>query len=274
MKFIVTLLFIFSMALPVITTATPTFFTYESTTNNADGKDSFAAIGLNFIGQSELNLSRGINRYPDQETSSYSIGIMFNPDSQVAFGLNYLYWEQTNEVESSAYELEIDHNTDNWFFAISSQLGAVTIYPQTAPSINLNKSGAGISTAYSGSYPFTISSSIEFYFYDRKLSFLNTSQYPRFTMHNFSMSTLDQATGLEDHQSSLNLTYHFEKLNLGYFYDRSHSAVDNSISTSHSVLFEIKITDKLQLGFETGESTSSINSSTVRFNRFATNYYF
>ena len=249
------------------------YVSLETTTDNANGKDYYIGTGIDFIGASQLNLSYGSNDSGTLTSNNYSIGITSNPLASFSTSFTYLYWEQKNEMETNTFQLGFNNNTDDWGFYFSPELRAITLYPLTAPPVDLNSTGIGISAAYYGSFPLFISAGFKFYTYDRNVKALNTNQYPQFTMRHFSSATLDQASGLEDNRFDFELGYSFSRLNIGYYHESSTSAVDDSTSTSKPVSGKLNLTDNRQLGVETGRSKTSLNSSdTITFTSASITY--
>ena len=129
------------------------------------------------------------------------------------------------------------------------------------------------SASYYGSFPLSISAGFKFYAYERNVSALNTNQHPLITMRRFSSAALDQATGLEDNRFNFDLAYSFTRLTIGYYHERSASAVDDSTYTSNSVYGKFNIDDNWQLGVETGRSKTSITADdTVSFTSASITY--
>ena len=138
------------------------YVTFETTTDNANGKDNYIGAGINFIGASQLNLSYGRSEYDSVTNNNYSIGITSNPLASFNTSFTYLYWEQQNEIETSTLQLSFNNNTDDWGFYFSPELRVITLYPLTAPPVDLNSTGIGISAAYYGSFLLFISAGFNF----------------------------------------------------------------------------------------------------------------
>ena len=249
------------------------YITFESATDNASGKNHYLGAGIDFIGASQLMLSYGSSDNDTVKTNNYSIGINSNPLANFNSSFSYLFWQQKNEMDISTFQLSFNNNTDDWGFSFSPELRMITLYPLSAPAVDTNSTGIGLNATYYGSFPLFISAGFKFYTYDRNLSGLNPNQYPLFGMRHFSSATLDQATGLEDNRFTFDLGYSFTRLTIGYYRERSTSAVDDSTYTSNSIYGKLNLTDNWQLGVETGRSKSSLNSAdTISFSSASITY--
>ena len=249
------------------------YLSLETSSDNASGNDVYLTSGIDFIGASQLLLSYGKSDSNSVTTDSYSIGITSDPMAKFSSGLSYLYWQQENAMDISTFQLTLNSNTDDWSFSVSPELRIITIYPLTAPAVDFNSTGIGFSAAYYGAFPLFVSAGFKFYSYDRNVSVLNTNQYPMFTMRHFSSATLDQASGLEDNRFTFDTGYNFSRFTLGYYHDRSTSAVDDSTYTSNSVYGRLKLTDNWQLGLETGRSKNSLPpADSISFSRASITY--
>ena len=249
------------------------YITLETTTDNANGKGYYLGAGIDFIGASQLMLSYGNNDADTTKTDNYSIGINSDPLASFNTSFSYLFWQQKNEIDIRTFQLSFNNNTNDWGFSVSPELRMITLYPLSAPAVDTNSTGIGVNAAYYGSFPLFISAGFKFYSYERNLGALNPNQYPLFGMRHFSPATLDQATGLEDNRFTFDLGYSFTRLTIGYYRERSTSAVDNSTYTSNSVYGKLNLTDNWQLGVETGRSKTSLNSAdTISFTSASITY--
>ena len=267
-------LFVFSCLLSLSLYAeNNSYITLETTTDNASGKSHYLASGIDFIGASQLMLSYGSSDADTVKTNNYSIGINSDPLASFNTSFSYLFWEQKNEMEISTFQLIFNNNTRDWGFSFSPELRVITLYPLSAPPVDTNGTGIGLAANYYGSFPLFVSAGFKFYSYDRNLGVLNPAQYPMFGMRHFSSAALDQASGLEDRRFTFDLGYSFSKLNLGYYHERSTSAIDSSTYTSNSVYGRLNLSDNWQLGVETGRSKTSLNSAdTISFTSASITY--
>ena len=253
---------------------------YEQGRDDIEGDSRYLDIDLGLQSNNHIVLGYGNSTsQTDTETlesDAYYIGMLTDPYADTATGITYTALKEENSFDLDSIRLDLIANTDDWGFLLSPELRNIDIFATSTTSTSgqgpgnvvTSVSDATISTlspalgavaSYYGIDHIYIRAGITVFSYEKDVTAL--SNRTAFSMRNTSVSTLDQAYGLEDYRALFAAGYNYGAGNIGLRYTRSVSIIDEATTRTNSFYISYKFNDTWRTELTTGRVDDGISES-------------
>jgi hypothetical protein len=272
-------IFIFLLGLNLLTATiaraeTDSSFSIELGSDNNDGDERYLDLALGLSGGRQLLISQGQSTTTDSTgeltNDSWSIGMSTDPAADFGLAVYYSYWGDKDAMEIDTLSLDLSINSNDWGFIISPQTRDIRLDGGTQRDATFSSQGIGLAVDYYGVKNFYFSAAYLVNTYPSNLSALASSSM--FSRRNFSSTTLDRATGLEDNRTTLGMGYSFASATVGIQRSDSVSAVDDSTATTDTIYLSWNLDKQWRLKLSTGTSSTEGNPDDTRFTNMAVTY--
>jgi len=201
----------------------------------------------------------------DFDSKSIDLGIRYQVNNDINLGVNYIDSGQKGHLTTKTLRGTFSYYSDNWDFSIIPETSSIQL---SSLRRKQTQTGLGINMNYYGISPIEFSFSYAKYKYSRD---------PRLIKHLFiyrivTIQTLSLANNFYDNYYTAGLKYNFDKFSTQYSYSQSLSAVDSSISKSHSLNFSYSPVKYSSLYLTIG-SNQQENLEKSQFLRIAMGYH-
>lgn len=253
---------------------------YEQGRDDLDGVSRYLDIDLGLQGKNHIVFGYGNSTSETDtgtlESDSFYIGILSDPYADKAMGITYTALKEENSFDLDSIRLEFIANTDSWAFSLSPELRSIDIFSTTTTSTTGSGPG-GSGTSVSSSTISTLSPALGFvagyygidhiyiragatvYGYEKDVTALSSRNV--FSMRNTSVSTLDQAYGLEDYRILLAGGYNYGAGNIGLQHAHSVSIVDDAATRTSSAHVSYKFNEAWRTELTAGVVDDDVSRS-------------
>jgi hypothetical protein len=218
---------------------------YEQGSYNDGGDSYYLDIDLGFESQNHLVFGYGKNTSQIESESlasdSFYIGLYTDPYADLSTAVTYTYLEEDYSYDLDSIRIDFIVNTDNWGFSLSPELRSINFYTTTNTTINTLSPALGLTASYYGFDRVYISLGRTVYFYEENVG--ASSGQTTSGIGNFSVSTLDQAYGLDDYRNRFAAGYNYGAGNIGLRHTRIAAKVDAVVTTINSIYISYKFND-------------------------------
>lgn len=255
---------------------------YEQGQNDNDGDSRYLDIDLGLPGRHHLVFGYGNSTSPADtgtlESDSFYVGLLSDPYADRSMGITYTALKEEDSFDLDSIRLDITANTDDWEFSLSPELRSIDIFTATTTTTTSGQ-GAG-STTVTGTTDTTISTlspalgavagyygieriylraGITVFAYEKDVTSL--SSRAENTMRNISVSTLDQAYGLEDYRILFAAGYNYGPGNIGLRHTHSVSVVEDATTKTSSLHISYKFSEAWRTELTAGTVNDGIDDS-------------
>ncbi|MBI3187009.1 MAG: hypothetical protein HYZ31_03930 [Gammaproteobacteria bacterium] len=252
--FLMSLAWLASSVIPVAFADTSSSIRYEQASYDNDGDSYYLDIDLGLDSKNHLEFGYSKNtsqvNTEKSESDSFYVGYYTDPAADLSTGVAYTSVTEENYFDLDSIRLDFVVNTDNWAFTLSPELRSIDFYTTSNTTINTLSPALGVMASYYGFENVFISLGRTMYSYEKDVS--TSSHHHTSGMGIFSVSTLDQAYGLDDYRNRFVAGYDFGSGNLGVRHTRIVAAVDSAVTTINSVFFGYKFSDAWRTELSTG----------------------
>ena len=218
---------------------------YEQAGYDNNGDSYYLDIELGLESKNHLILGYGKNTSQiGSETlgsDSFYIGFLTDPYADFSTGVTYTSLSEENNFDLDSIRLDLVVNTDDWEFSLSPELRNIDFYTTTNTTISTLSPALGVMASYYGIEHVFISLGRTVYSYDKDVS--TSSSHTTSGMGNYSVSTLDQAYGLDAYRNRFTAGYNYGAGNIGIRRTRVVAEVDSAVTTINSIFISYTFSD-------------------------------
>lgn len=258
---------------PVAVADTASSIRYEQASYDDNGDSYYLDIDLGLESKNHLILGYGKNTSQiGSETlgsDSFYIGFLTDPYADFSTGVTYTSLSEDNSFDLDSIRLDLVVNTDDWEFSLSPELRNIDFYTTTSTTVSTLSPALGVTASYYGIEHIFISLGHTVYSYDKDVS--TSSGGMSSGMGNFSVSTLDQAYGLDAYRNRFTTGYNYGAGNIGIRHTRIVAEVDSVVTTINSVFVSYKFNEAWRTELSTGTVEDDFDDT--RFVSAALGYY-
>jgi hypothetical protein len=263
---------------------------YEQGQDNIDGESRYLDIDLGLQSKHHIVFGAGnstsVVENETLDSESYYLGILTNPNADLATGLTYTALNEEKSYELDSIRLDLIANTENWGFSLLPELRSIDFFTITSTTptvpgpgsgttttsestINTISPGLGFVASYYGIDRVYIRAGYTVYGYEKPVT--ASSSQTLASVSKISVSTLDQDYGLEDSRGIFAAGYNYGAGYVGVRHTRSVSAVSDITTITNSVYISYRFSEAWRTELSTGSVDDGITES--RFVSAALGYY-
>lgn len=246
---------------------------YEQAGYDNNGDSYYLDIELGLESKNHLILGYGKNTSQiGSETlgsDSFYIGFLTDPYADFSTGVTYTSLSEENNFDLDSIRLDLVVNTDDWEFSLSPELRNIDFYTTTNTTISTLSPALGVMASYYGIEHVFISLGRTVYSYDKDVS--TSSSHTTSGMGNYSVSTLDQAYGLDAYRNRFTAGYNYGAGNIGIRHTRVVAEVDSAVTTINSIFISYTFSDAWRTELSAGTVDDDFDET--RFVSAALGYY-
>ena len=259
---------------PVAVADTNSSIRYEQASYDDNGDSYYLDMDLVLGSKNHLILGYGKNTsQTGSETlgsDSFYVGFLTDPYADLSTGVTYTSLTEENNFDLDSIRLDLVVNTDDWEFSLSPELRNIDFYTTTNATISTLSPALGVTASYYGIEHIFISLGRTVYSYDKDMG-MSSSHHTTSGMGHFSVSTFNQAYGIDAYRNRFTAGYNFGAGNMGIRHTRIVAEVDSIVTTINSIFVSYKFTDAWRTELSTG--TVDDNFDETRFVSAALGYY-
>lgn len=225
--------------------------------------------GIRIKASTGKSLSRDSNNI-ELSSTSRSFGLQSDPAALFNAGVDFSHSDQTSTLKIDTTRFTIELNTYDWNVYLSPESRQISALTTSNTTIDFDSDGRTIGIGYYGFYPMYLSLSHLSYEYSKQLSAVANNI--NFFILRLGTDTLNQVFALEDKRTTTELGYYFDSVSFAFNRSEGRSAVDQSISTSHTIFFDYKLNTLWSMGLSGGTSKIDISDYTTKFATISLSY--